>query len=463
MVEALKRARNSGYFALQCFALLARLPSATVCEVLDEFGSLAVRDPKFHSVLALWYMTQRDYDGALAALHKVFDLNPADLFAESMIIECEHQRRAPDSGCSDPFEGLEAYLRESFCDAPWKHLELGLDDSAYLCCPAWLPTCVGRPSRTSVEEMWHSEVAVEVRRAILEGSFRYCSKVHCPKIAGRSLPRRSSASERYPELRSVLTAEESGFEKTPAAAVPKPLSLVLSYDRTCNLACPQCRKSFYSAHRSEQEQMDRDYERFILAVAKDATALTLDGSGEVFASRHSRRILGLLTREQYPNLKFCISSNGQLFDRRAFETFDLKGRLSQVHISIDAARPETYKVVRRGGDFNRLLRNLEFLDEVRLHEGERFYLELRFVVSALNYREIPEFVTLARRFHADCVLFTVIRNWGSFSANEFEQINVASATNPLCKEFVEILNSPELLDPIVDMGSIQTYRREPGK
>jgi len=29
-----------------------------------------------------------------------------------------------------------------------------------------------------------------------------------------------------------------------------------------------------------------------------------------------------------------------------------------VDISIDAARPEAYKAVRRGGDFNRLLRDL---------------------------------------------------------------------------------------------------------
>jgi hypothetical protein len=38
-------------------------------------------------------------------------------------------------------------------------------------------------------------------------------------------------------------------------------------------------------------------------------------------------------------------------------------------------------------------------------------------------------------------------------------MNVASSTNPLHGEFVEILNSPELLDPTVDMGSIEPYRK----
>jgi tetratricopeptide (TPR) repeat protein/sulfatase maturation enzyme AslB (radical SAM superfamily) len=450
MAEALKRARHSGFLARQCFALLSRLPREGACAVLIAFVLLAARDPIFHSVLALWHMNQGDYDRALAAFQKVFDSNPADLFAESMIIECQHQRRARCPTSPDPFEGIEDYLRDHFCEKPWRHFEVGADNGAYLCCPAWQPICIGMPSRASSEDIWHSDVAAEVRKSVLEGSFRYCSKVHCPGIAARNLPSRHSIPECFPELHAVLADEE---------AVPKPSTLVLSYDRTCNLACPQCRSSFYSASRAQQEQMERDYQQFILTVARDATAVTLDGSGEVFSSRHSRRILGLLKRDQYPNLKFSIISNGQLFDRRSFETFDLKGRLMQVDISIDAACPETYKVVRRGGDFNRLLRNLQFLDDLRIKEGEGFRLVLRFVVSAMNFREIPEFVTLARRFHADSILFTILRNWGCFRKGEFEQMNVASPTNPLHERFVEILDSPELLDPIVDMGSILTYRR----
>jgi len=33
-------------------------------------------------------------------------------------------------------------------------------------------------------------------------------------------------------------------------------------------------------------------------------------------------------------------------------------------------------------------------------------------------------------------------------------------THPRHEEFVEILNSPELLDPVVHMGSIWTYRKK---
>jgi len=204
--------------------------------------------------------------------------------------------------------------------------------------------------------------------------------------------------------------------------------------------------------------MGETFEGLILTAARSANVLNLNGSGEVFASRHSRRILSLLKRDQYPNLKLSIISNGQLFDRRAFEAFDLKQRLLQVDISIDAARAETYRVVRRGGDFNRLLRNLQFLDDLRAKEGEAFHIILRFVVSVMNFREMPEFVTFARRFHANSILFTVIRNWGTYTEAAFERINIVSPSNPLHGEFVNILNSSELLDPTVHLGSLGTYR-----
>jgi molybdenum cofactor biosynthesis enzyme MoaA len=196
----------------------------------------------------------------------------------------------------------------------------------------------------------------------------------------------------------------------------------------------------------------------ILEVAKDVQILSLDGSGEVFGSKHSRRILGLLRREQFPQLKFSIISNGQLFDRRAFDTLDLRGRLDRVDISVDAARPETYKLVRRGGDFQRLRDNLAFLDGLRINEGERFELGVSFVVSAANFREIPEFVRFAKQFHANSVLFTILRNWGHLNKSEFDRLNIVSAWHPLHQEFAAILDAPELLDPIVNSGSIQPYR-----
>jgi hypothetical protein len=126
---------------------------------------------------------------------------------------------------------------------------------------------------------------------------------------------------------------------------------------------------------------------------------------------------------------------------------------------VDAARAETYAVVRRGGDFQRVLSNLQFLDDLRSSRGEKFGLELSFVVSSMNFRDMPEFVHLGRGLHVDSISFSIVRNWGHLSLAEFEKLNIANPCHPEHQEFLRVLRSSELSDPIVDCESVEPYRR----
>jgi Flp pilus assembly protein TadD len=444
--HALRKARDSGSFARRCYELLASCAADSITNLFLAMEELAGVDHRLWAALGLWHMKQGEYAAASSLFRKVFDENPADLSVERWLIECEHQWHAVDSAHPDPFAGVERYLAESFCTYPWERLEIGGNGDLSLCCPGWQPCTIGNANGSSAEEMWNAPLAQEIRNSIRDGSFRYCSWVHCPHISGRSLPRRDSDAA---HLRAF-----SGQSPTPRG----PSMLMLSYDRSCNLACRQCRSGFFSADAAQQEQMDRDYQQFVLDAARDASTLYLNGAGEVFGSRHSRNILRLMTRRRFPHLQFYLISNAQLFDRRVFEEFDLGGRLTRLDISLDAATAETYRRVRHGGDFARALSSLEFLDSLRIHEGEKFVLTLKFVASAENFREIPDFVRLGRRFHADSVFFTIIRNWGHLSPAEFDQLNIASPGHPLHSDFIHVLDSPELADPIVEWGSIRPFR-----
>ena len=446
---------DSGYFVEKCLERLSKLRGRAFARALQALEKKVETDYRLCIVLGCYYMQAEDYETALRLLRSACDHNPADLFAENALIACS-RGQAAKTGASSEFEGLEAYLAGSFCETPWDHLEISWDGNTFLCCPSWLPLWVGNARNQSLEELWNSDLAMEIRKSILDGSFRFCSKVHCPKIAGRTLPRRASnapAGERAP-----ISAFERSSEFPPR--VPGgPGRILLAYDRTCNLACPQCRRNFHVAGRAEQQSMDRDYLPLILHAAQNAETLYLNGAGEIFTSKHSRHLLSLLKREQFPQLKFSLISNGQLLNERAFREFDLFGRVQCIQISVDAARPETYCVVRRGGNFQRLLSNLAFLDDLRRGRGEKYRLELNFVVSSLNFREMPEFVQLGKRFHVDSILFTIVRNWGHLSLPEFEKLNVANPDHPEHQEFLKVLESPELSDPIVDCGSVAPYRR----
>ena len=219
-----------------------------------------------------------------------------------------------------------------------------------------------------------------------------------------------------------------------------------------------------TASPAEQERLDKFVHDFLSSgVLKDARSLFINTCGEIFVSKSCRTLLMELKKEQYPNLALEIITNGQLCNRKAFDSLHLWKSLFRVTVSIDAATAETYRVVRRGGDFGRLLANLEFLDHIRADEGEVFTLLLRFVVSALNFREMPAFVELAKRFHA-VVDFTFLRNHGSFSLEELKRLDMSNPGHPDYAEFLKILEGEQLLDPCVnwcDLGHLKPEKVAP--
>ena len=414
-------------------------------------------------------MDQQQWDQALSLLRSAVDANYSDLFIERTRILCERLRHQADPEKPDTFAGLDDYLAGSFCSMPWETIEitswgteLEQTGDVYFCCPAWLPLVAGNAREQSAEKFWNSPVSQEVRKSILDGSFRYCSKVHCNLISVRTLPSCEQATLSANAATGFAAAPQPLEQLYPLEMIKGPSKVVLSYDRSCNLACPSCRSDFYSAPKRQQEDMRHFYGEFVKNVTKDARLIYMDGAGETFASKHSREVLKSLNRKDYPALKFRFLTNGQLFDRRAYEEFDLQGRMERVDISIDAARPETYAIIRRGGELARLLDNTEFLDRLRQQEGERFLLTFRFVISSLNYREIPGVIRLAKRFHLDIVEFAMIRMWGQFSPAEARELLISNPNHPQHQDFLAILSSPELDDPIVDLGTALEYRKRTG-
>ena len=143
-----------------------------------------------------------------------------------------------------------------------------------------------------------------------------------------------------------------------------------------------------------------------------------------------------------------------LFDEAAWREFDLAGRLGLVAISLDAAKEETYSIVRRGGSFKRLLDNLEFLAS-RRRAGEISLMRLDFVVQGLNFREMPEMISLADRFGFDKIKFQMIRNWHTYSAVEYATHDIGSRYHPAYAEFLEVLHCPELRSERIELWGMR--------
>jgi pyruvate-formate lyase-activating enzyme len=331
---------------------------------------------------------------------------------------------------------LDIPLSQQFCNFPFTLAEIHYSGDVYLCCPTWTGNrAIGNIFKDSPAALWNSIEAQAVRAGVIDGSFCRCEHHICPEIVAGTLPLRKDTDE----TRTILTHG--------------PETVKLCHDNTCNLSCPSCRSEMIVANRERQKQLDRMVHEFIVPFLADTRWLFLAGDGDPFASRHYREIL----RETASNasMRIKLHTNAVLCDERAWEDCRLQGRTDEVLVSIDAATPDTYAIVRRGGDFTRLRRNLEFLAKLRA-AGDIKGFAIAFVVQSTNFREMPDFLRLGKELGVDRVSFSEIQHWGrGMTREQFFQAQVWRHDHPLRAELSAVLQDPILADPIAHLGNVR--------
>jgi pyruvate-formate lyase-activating enzyme len=329
---------------------------------------------------------------------------------------------------------VEAWLADRVCTAPFEEMETRENGDIHFCCSAWQPVPIGRIGRG--ENPWRSANAREIRRSVTEGDFTHCSRWHCPRIAERRLARVSEARE------------------PPVTSGPS--RVVLSHDRSCNLACPSCRTSLIQLDHAGSQRMDELYREQLAPLVERADRVKVTGSGDPFGSRHFRQVISEIAVSSAGRRRLQLHTNGLLLNDRAWDDLHLWGSVASIWISVDAARAETYARL-RGGDFARLMDNLAFLAELR-KVGELPYLRLDMVIQRDNLDEAPEFVDLANRVGADGVYFLRLRNWGTFTATAFRELDVCHPEHPEHAVLLGRLADPRMGTPGVELGSLAPLR-----
>jgi MoaA/NifB/PqqE/SkfB family radical SAM enzyme len=338
-------------------------------------------------------------------------------------------------------------LSNRFCANPFEFIEVAKECEIFCCCPGWLPKSIGNFGTDELMDIWNSNEAREIRASILDGSFRYCRKKECPRIANNTLPLKTEISEPY--LKKII-------EEKLTILSQKPKILELSYDRSCNLSCPSCRTSFFMLKGEEYEQRKKLTTRLIQSCLDDIQLMIVTGSGDPFASFIYKDLLATLESDKYPHLRIHLMTNGQLFTDETWQKWHkIHDCIKSVQISIDAASETTYHILRRGGDYQKLLSNLEFIKNLK-NKGYLEFVGLAFVVQALNYKEMKNFVYLCKDFSFDQVIFSTIRNWGTFSPEEFSFHAVHLNSHPEHRDFLNTLKDAIFTDSVVDLGNL-TY------
>jgi sulfatase maturation enzyme AslB (radical SAM superfamily) len=334
-------------------------------------------------------------------------------------------------------------LKDFVCWFPFGFTEI-THDRQTLCCSGWLTKDIG--SNKNLKENWDSDTANEIRESVLDGSFKYCKKDTCPFLStvinsgvetGPILSKKRlgiedvNTLEEYKEVYPLKHADETfGYPGTP-----KQFKVV--WDSTCNLACPSCRPNFITNTDGNTLNTEEIFKDIIKHYGQGVHTMMMSGYGDPFYSTGLFNFLQTMKGEDWPSLQnIHLHTNAMLWNERNWTI--IKNSHKWIHsaeISIDAATKETYQIVRKGGKWDLLLKNLEFISTLGLRE-----ITFSYVVQADNYKEMSNFYKLIKEIFKDSsinILFYYykILDWGVMDSSDYEKAAIWKDTHPQYTQF----------------------------
>jgi MoaA/NifB/PqqE/SkfB family radical SAM enzyme len=345
------------------------------------------------------------------------------------------------------------------CRLPFDYIEVTYSGQVHVCCPLYNPAIIGNVLEHTVQEIWQDAKANLIRETILDGSFKYCNQFACPNIRQKSLIPRSDRS--LARLHQKLSSD-----------TPHKIALVI--DRSCNLACPSCRRESQT-QLSEAQQIQG--KKIIRRVLNDVFAqphqepkiLSMDGSGEIFSSQIYREIFAtepvFVNPDLWPNLRFSLKTNGVMMTEKIQRKHaNLFRHVSDIAISVDAGCRDSYDRVRLGGDWDLLWRNIDYYYATQVDQPNTWVWNV--VVQKNNYQSIPDLIRRAQDRYAQKlpkIYISPVLNWGTWSESEYLDHAVHIPTHPEYERYLEVMALPLVRDYLTQnwFGPAQRSNKDP--
>jgi len=343
-------------------------------------------------------------------------------------------------------------LKKYVCISPFRYLDIQAT-SQYICCPSWSPTNIreiqGQGSSwdpiTPAEDLlknWNSVAIQEVRKSVIDGSYKYCNHKICPSLSslintGVVAPvfLERSAFEHTFNIKTV--DDVKNFQGLPE-------EILFGFDRSCNLKCPSCRADLVA--NDDVDSDDHKRKLILLKKIEESFApslkkIMITGSGDPFYSKIYRDYLINFDESLYPNLD-CIQviTNGVLLNEKMWNSLQSKKYIKVVEISIDAGTKDTYEnITRLNGDWDKLIENIKFLST----QSSIIHMTFSMVVSQHNYKEMLQMYNIISDiFKNSTVGFDVhyrqLVHWemGKYSIKEVNNISIFEQGHPLFNDFI---------------------------
>ena len=217
---------------------------------------------------------------------------------------------------------------------------------------------LGNLNQSSLHEIWNGPTAQKIRHDLNQGFSPFCLEcgLKRPLMPQEDIPQRAIRQETIPRIFLEPTV-------------------------LCNLACfhSVCAKSSGIITSRDRKRFPQDqFEKMMTSIGHELIRLDFFNYGEPFLHPQAVEMLEFV-KNQYPHIYLYVSTNGLLLDRQKIQRL-VKSGLDEITFSVDGSDPETYIKYRVGGDFSKVLENMQIFVEERNKAG--------FEIPFINWRYI---------------------------------------------------------------------------
>jgi len=324
------------------------------------------------------------------------------------------------------------------CYYPFTTLNIGPGGDVWFCCPEWTvdpgATRLGNVMHSPLTDIWNNERARAIRRAMYANDVGgWCRIRGCPILNGNT---RISMDGIKSQFRGDL------FHGSTVRAIRDdndmldgfPSHLIISNDWRCNLCCVMCETTLHAASKSPHQEVAAVTDRIFDELERNVDSVKrifFSGYGEPLAIKCHLRYMQHTTRN-HPHLEIELLTNGLLLTPEMWETIK-HNRLATIRVSVDATTREIYEKIRKGGNWEALLRNLRFLGALR-RSGEIPGFEINMTVMRDNYWQVYDFLRFGEEFSCDCMGLQIIK--GTLGNQNFLEPTVDWSIVEFLQEFL---------------------------
>jgi MoaA/NifB/PqqE/SkfB family radical SAM enzyme len=301
-----------------------------------------------------------------------------------------------------------------YCNLPFSNFYIQPNGNVSCCC--FNPIIFGNLFTMDFLEVVNSEIAINFRKDIIHNGITKTCRKDC-------IYHRNGKNNNDSFKSELLKSDFNG--------------IVMAFDNRCNLSCPSCRLDFFKPSTEYTSNLKILYSKIKPVLHLFKTFGT--SSGDFFVMTEMLDIINDIPNDSRLT-SYTISTNGQLMNKYNLEKIKNTWKyIQQILISVDAATEFTYPINRRGGDFNNLLSNIDYLNILRESNQIKCSLTLNFLIQNYNYKEILQFFKLAKQKNAGVFLQKFDRRGTLITQNDYIKEAVFEKTHENYLDLVNIL------------------------